>query len=76
VKSTLQEVMSGTETRLHPSPALSGKLMKFVRGKGKDAVLVSADSEELKKLGDKLDRAVEELNVRILAPRSHQYVSI
>jgi hypothetical protein len=68
--------MSATETRLHSPPTPSGKLMKFVRGKGKDAVRVSADLEELKKLGDKLDRAVEELDVRILAPRNHQYLPI
>jgi hypothetical protein len=68
--------MSATETRLNSPPARTGKLMKFVRGKGKDFVRISADLEELEKLGEKLDRAVEKLDVRTLAPRNHQYLPI
>jgi hypothetical protein len=37
--------------------------MRFVRVKGKNIVRTSADVEELKKLGEKLDRAVEEFDV-------------
>jgi hypothetical protein len=35
-----------------------------MRSKGKDALRISADQEETRKLGEKLDRAVEELDVR------------
>jgi hypothetical protein len=41
-------------------------LKNFFRSEGKDALRVSADQEETKKLGAQLDRAVVELNVRIL----------
>jgi hypothetical protein len=57
-----------TETRLKSSSGPTGKLRRLVRAGGKDAVRVSADMEELKELGEELDRAVEEFDVRTLPP--------
>jgi hypothetical protein len=46
-----------------------------VRARGKDAVRVSADIDELKELGEELDRAVEEFDVRTLLPCNHLIMS-
>jgi hypothetical protein len=48
--------------------------MRLVRARGKDAVRVSADIDELKELGDELDRAVEEFDVRTVPPENHLIV--
>jgi hypothetical protein len=61
--SILQEIKTGTDTRLKSPSAATGKLMRIVRAKGKNIARTSADLEELKKLGEKLDRAVEEFDV-------------
>jgi hypothetical protein len=42
----------------------------LVRARAKDAVRVSADIDELKELGEELDGAVEEFDVRTLPPES------
>jgi hypothetical protein len=39
---------------------------KLIGTKGKNVLRVSEDQEDTKKLGTQLDRAVEELNVRVL----------
>jgi hypothetical protein len=44
-------------------------LKKLIGTKVKNVLRVSEDQEETKKLGAQLDRAVEELNVRVLALR-------
>jgi WD40 repeat protein len=49
-------------------------LKKLIRSKGKDVLRVSADQEETRKFGAQLDRAVEELNVRVLV--SHSRLSV
>jgi hypothetical protein len=46
-----------------------------VRARGKDAVRVSADMDELKELGEELDRAVEEFDVRTLPLCNHLIMS-
>jgi hypothetical protein len=48
--------------------------MRLVRARVKDAVRVPADIDELKKLGEELDRAVEEFDVRTLPPYEHLLV--
>jgi phage terminase large subunit len=66
LSSILQEIKSSTESRLR-TPASTGTLhsvKKLMRSKGKDALRMSADQEETRKLSEKLDRAVEELGVR------------
>jgi hypothetical protein len=76
--STLQEIKLAADTRLH-APASTRKrdaLKKLIRSKGKDVSRVSEDQEETKKLGAQLDRAVEELNVRILVSHSRVFVLI
>jgi hypothetical protein len=45
--------------------------MRLVRARGKDAVRVSADLDELRELGEELDRAVEEFDVCTVPPQNH-----
>jgi hypothetical protein len=63
---TMKEIKSSIDARLQiPTP--TGRLSavtKFVRAKGKDVVRVSVDQEQIKKLGQQLDRAIEEFGVR------------
>jgi hypothetical protein len=66
--STLQEIKSTTETRLL-TPTPSGKLdsvKRLIRTKGKNALRVSVDRAEIKRLEVNLDHAVEEFGVRII----------
>jgi hypothetical protein len=63
LSSTLQEIKTATETRLKSPSATTGKLLRLVRATGKVAMRTSGDLEDLKKLGEKLDRAVEEFDV-------------
>jgi hypothetical protein len=63
LSSTLQEIKTATETRLKSPSATTGKLLRLVRARGKVAMRTSGDLEELKKLGKKLDRTVEEFDV-------------
>jgi hypothetical protein len=63
---TMKEIKSSIDARLQ-SPTPTGGLSavaKFVRAKGKDAARVSVDQEQIKKLGQQLDRAIEEFGVR------------
>jgi hypothetical protein len=66
--STLRDIKRAAEARLrsHVSTGKLGAVKKLVRSKGKDALCVPSDQEEINKLGAQLDRAVEELNVRNL----------
>jgi hypothetical protein len=68
-RSTLQEIISATETRLQvpaaPTKKLAG-IKRYIRVKGKDARRVSADQDQIKKLGETLDRAIEVFGVRPL----------
>jgi hypothetical protein len=76
--STLQEIKLAAETRLH-APASTRKrdaFKKLIGSKGKDAWRVSEDQEETKKLGAQLDRAVEELNVRMVVLHNRPSVLI
>jgi hypothetical protein len=71
-ESILQEIKSTTEPHLHSAPVPTGKLgsaMRLLRGKGKGALRMSADQEEIKKLGEKLEYAIEEFGVRTLSSR-------
>jgi hypothetical protein len=76
--STLLEIKLAAETRLNV-PASTGKraaFKKLIGTKVKNVLRVSEDQEETKKLGAQLDRAVEELNARVLALRKRSYVLI
>jgi hypothetical protein len=53
-----------------------GFLKKFFRDKGKDALRVSADQEEIKKLEEKLDRAMKDFTVRIIILRNQCFALI
>jgi vacuolar-type H+-ATPase subunit I/STV1 len=69
--STLQEMKSTTEARLHRDAAAAPtkklrSFERFLRTKSKNVLRVSSDREEINTLGQKLDRAVEELGVRAL----------
>jgi hypothetical protein len=60
---------STIEARLHYPAVPTGKgaaVKRFFRAKGKDAARVSADQEEIKTLGEQLDRAIEDFGVRTL----------
>jgi hypothetical protein len=67
--STLQKIKSTVEAHLHSPATPTGKraaVKSFFRAKGKDAARVSADQEEITKLGEELDRAIEDFGVRTL----------
>jgi septal ring factor EnvC (AmiA/AmiB activator) len=64
---------STIQARLHSPAAPTGKraaVKRFFRAKGKDAARVSVDQEEIKKLGDQLDRAIEDFGVRTLTTQN------
>jgi hypothetical protein len=68
--STLQEIKSTIEARLHSPETATGKraaVKKLFRAKAKDAARVLTDQEEIKKLGEQLDRAIEDFGVRTSA---------
>jgi hypothetical protein len=64
--STLKEIMSTIDVRLHaPTPTSKfGSVKNFIRTKGKDAVRVTEDQDEVKKLKEQLGSAIEEFGVR------------
>jgi hypothetical protein len=64
--STLKEIQSTAAARLD-APTPTSKLRsvkKFIRTKVKDAVRVTEDQDQVTKLGQQLDRAIEEFGVR------------
>jgi hypothetical protein len=66
LSSVLHDIKSTTETRLYaPAPTRKVEsLRKLIRIKGKNMLSVSADQADIKRLQQKLDRAVEEFGVR------------
>jgi hypothetical protein len=79
--STLREIRSTIEARLHSPAAPTGNraaAKRFFRAKAKDAARMSADQEEINKLGVQLDRAIEDFGVRtfinqnLLRVRAHE----
>jgi hypothetical protein len=59
---------SSIEARLDSPETPTGKraaVKKFFRAKAKDAARVATDQEEIKKLGEQLDRGIEDFGVRI-----------
>jgi hypothetical protein len=75
LSSTLKEIKTATDTRLKTPPATTGKLLKLVRAKGKDAIRMSVDLEEIRNLGKKLDRAMEEFDVSTLDVQQSVFIS-
>jgi hypothetical protein len=64
--STLQKIELTVRTRLDtPIPTGKFSCIKRLRAKMKNASLVSADQEQIEKLGKELDLALEEYGVRI-----------
>jgi hypothetical protein len=77
-RSALEEIQLVIERR-HHTPNPTGKLDTFKKRIGtttKNAWLVAKDEEEIKKLGEKLNRAVEDFQVCIAKWRDRTFLLI